>query len=204
MVKIALAALLIVASAIVFASDYNIHVRTNGVVLPASCVVDGVRVQYNPASPAFLAKHRAQTALALRDPATGLPAVFYDQRILASHSPELQSFMFAHECAHWALGHMNRPPPHPYHSGAREYEEDAADCWAADRLVQTGFSEEQLNKTLRDIKAEQDQRWLFVSKMPTPKGIVAKPKDGTGRMANARQCMDEAIVKYGKYSNEYR
>jgi len=60
----------------------------------------------------------------------GAPVIQYNPRVLAQLAPQTRVFFYAHECAHHALAHTIRNIPFQ--------QEQEADCWAIQTLVQRG------------------------------------------------------------------
>ena len=61
----------------------------------------------------------------------GAPIIQYNPNVLITLSPQTRMFFYAHECAHHALAHMARNIPFR--------QEQEADCWAIQTLVQRGI-----------------------------------------------------------------
>jgi hypothetical protein len=78
--------------------------------------------------------------------ANGRPVIFYNPNVVVSVSQSTRRFFYMHECGHHALGQIVSGQYIPYAS------EQAADCWAAQTLVQMGaFSYEDLRNVQRDV-----------------------------------------------------
>ena len=72
------------------------------------------------------------------------PTIVWDSDITGQVSPDIETFLYAHACAHHSLGHTFSLVP--------ENGEERADCWAANTLINVGiFYEEDLLKIEKEV-----------------------------------------------------
>jgi len=71
-------------------------------------------------------------ARAFIDASTGVPTIVFNPSVLSWLQPETRLFFFIHECAHHVLGHA-------VGGASPSTMEQEADCWAINRLGETGL-----------------------------------------------------------------
>lgn len=122
----------------------------------------GVRVKFIPVSPVTLMMNGTSVAMAVKDK-QGKPVVAYDSYWIATLVPQHRTFIFYHECAHHELGHTNLPK---YYNSPNDIEkgENDADCFAAQKVKQSGFTQNDFNELIRSVK-ERDNTHQRVAEM---------------------------------------
>lgn len=85
----------------------------------------------------------------------GKAVILYDPEIMAT-LPYLEPFVYAHECAHHALGHTS-PAGLLREGHAFREKELAADCWAAETLVASGEANI-VREQIELFRSQADQR----------------------------------------------
>jgi hypothetical protein len=109
-------------------------------------------------------------AMAAVDPWTGTPVIFYNPLALSWLAPATRRFLYAHECAHHALGHTITGYTAPV------YQEQEADCWAARRLADGGsFTDADRGPIAQDLARLAPGDWAHLP--------------GTRRAANLEACL---------------
>lgn len=156
-----------------------------------ACSVPGKQVVYIRTNAAFLNQNGTGIAMARRNWKTGQPGIYFDVAAFQKFTPEFQTWVLAHECAHWSLGHMDVG----YAPGtSMEYTERDADCHAASILVNMGFSDEQLKSVVDDIADEelmQSAGYAIVPKHISPQ-VRAYSATTDRRARHVFNCIDEA------------
>lgn len=77
------------------------------------------------------------------------PTIVWDSDVSGEISPEAETFLYAHACAHHSLGHTFSLIP--------EDGEERADCWAANTLINVGiFYEEDLLGVAKELNEKPE------------------------------------------------
>jgi len=102
------------------------------------------------------------------------PVILANQAVLSHFSEVMNTFVYAHECAHHALGHLK-------HRTSNRQIEQAADCWAARTLMHNGWFDAQ---DLRQVQWVIEQYGKQDAVHPQPH-LRAK---------NLMRCLDEDML----------
>jgi hypothetical protein len=85
----------------------------------------------------------------------GGPVILWDTIFARNLSPQAQTFFYAHECAHHALGHTLTNIP--------SLREKQADCWAINTLVGSGvFNRADLSQVQSEISQFPGDWWVYL------------------------------------------
>lgn len=120
---------------------------------PPVCVDNrGMEVTYKITTGEGLRGRVVNFAAAIRDPeVTGPPFIVLDAPLIAMMTPQFQSFIYRHECAHHELGHLGRLPKE-YSKAEKRAIEAEADCEAAGKLgSETGYRREDMEILYRNM-----------------------------------------------------
>lgn len=102
--------------------------------------------------------------------ASGRPIILYNPVVLANTRSQTRLFFYAHECGHHALGHTL--------SGLRLGQEQEADCWAINKLVELELlADRDISLIQSDIAQFGRGDWTH---LPGPQ-----------RAINLRRCLDK-------------
>jgi len=108
--------------------------------------------------------------IAMATIANGNPVILYNPYVLANTRSQTRLFFYAHECGHHALGHTLK--------GLRLGQEQEADCWAINKLVELKLvSDQDISLIQADIARFGRGDWTH---LPGPQ-----------RAISLRGCLDE-------------
>lgn len=186
LLKSILVALLIMANSIVVATGVEIPVDKSKILNPFPvCLANGQPVIYIRSNTKHLLDNKVSVAGA--NWIDGYPAILFDFDEFQNFTPEFQTWVVYHECAHWELNHIGS------YSGRREYTEHEADCLAAKKLVNSGFSDDQLNHILDQIVVVEAKR---IKALPPPdEGMEWVEINTNSRARHVQSCMAEALIR---------
>ncbi len=126
---------------------YDLTVTNTGIIknLPV-CIAEGRPTSY-VFSREEVWKRQARIAVAHKD-RYGNPIVYIDPNAFSEAPPEFQVWVIEHECNHHAKGHLSAFASMQVYA-ARERESDRV---ATQKVVEAGFTPEQLNRIYNTIK----------------------------------------------------
>ncbi len=86
---------------------------------------------------------------------SGIPEIFFNTILMGAiaHSKTMVMFVYEHECGHHALGHLEDGQKTHHDVSKKEHfkEELDADCYAAQRLKQMGYSASSITDVIDDV-----------------------------------------------------
>jgi len=147
------------------------------------CKVDGKDVEYRP-NRRFIWSNHVFIAMAFKD-TYGKRYIYYDPYAFKEAPKSFQIWVALHECKHQLDKHLTSP--HGYSSPKQRMEEEqVSDKYATTKIVEMGFTDEQIEEIYNTILDDE-----FLTRHSSPS------------IARARRMMHKTIKKESEARAEY-